>query len=112
LTEQQKDAWVIFADALEAACVQLRQNLGAKTQTAPQITVETFDPDKIAWQPRQGLKGPYELTEDFNSPEYKKMLALMQSAGGRVSKAGKFYWTFQNGSTVGRKDRTPKEVKT
>jgi hypothetical protein len=108
MSEQQKDAWVIFADALEAACVQLKQNLGAKTQKP----LESFDPDKIAWQPRQGQKGPYELSEDFNNPEYKKMLALMQTAGGNLSKGGKFYWTFQNGSTVGRKDRTPKEVKT
>jgi len=106
MSEQQKDAWVIFADALEAACVQLKQNLGAKTQTAP---LESFDPDKITWQPKQGLKGPYELTEDFNNPEYKKMLALMQTAGGNLSKAGKFYWVFQNGATVGRKDRTRKE---
>jgi len=112
MSEQQKDAVLIFMDGLEAIITEYRKNVGAKTQTAPQITVETFDPDKIAWQPRQGQKGPYELSEDFNNPEYKKMLALMQTAGGNLSKGGKFYWTFQNGSTVGRKDRTPKEVKT
>jgi hypothetical protein len=110
MSEQQKDATLIFMDGLEAIITEYRKNVGAKTQTAPQKTVESFDPDKIRWESHEGPNGWYERTDDVNNPEYKKMLALMQTAGGNLSKAGKFYWTFQNGAMVGRKDRTRKET--
>ena len=65
-----------------------------------------FDASKIQWQKRQGEKGPFELSEDFNSPDHKALLKFLNEyAGGCINSEGFFYWVFPSGSTIGRKQK-------
>ena len=67
--------------------------------------IEKWNPDKIKWTQAQGSKGPYERSEDVNNLEFKAMLKELGSHSGKIQRNGFFYWTFQNGHTVGRKRR-------
>lgn len=71
----------------------------------PQPQSESWNREAIKWEQRQGAKGPFLRTEDFNNPEYKKMLRNLQQHKGKLSKGGYFFWVFENGSTVGCKKR-------
>lgn len=62
-----------------------------------------WDAQKIKWDKAEGTKGPYERSEDVDNPEFKTMLADLVAHNGRMRHEGFFYWTFQNGHTVGRK---------
>jgi hypothetical protein len=62
-----------------------------------------WDPAKIRWEKAEGKKGEYERSEDINNPEFKALLKDLASHGGKLTRDGIFYWTFRNGSTVGRK---------
>jgi len=66
---------------------------------------ESWDASKIEWIQAEGSKGPYERSEDVNNLEFKAMLKDLASHSGKTQRNGYFYWTFQNGSTVGRKKR-------
>ena len=63
----------------------------------------TWDPLKIAWIPKQGGAGPYELSEDFNSPDFKAMHKDLTEHKGVLNRDNCFYWIFKNGANVGRK---------
>jgi len=62
-----------------------------------------WDPGKIKWEKAQGSKGEFEKSIDFNNPEFKAMLKDLAFHGGKLTRNGMFYWTYKNGSTVGRK---------
>jgi len=62
----------------------------------------TWDPTKIKWTQDIGSKGPYEKSDDVNSLDFKAMLKDLAEHQGKLNRDGRFYWTFQNGSTVGR----------
>ena len=64
-----------------------------------------FDVGKICWRQTEGWKGPFELSEDHNNPEHRALLKfLVELAGERVVSEGFFYWIFQDGITIGRKE--------
>jgi hypothetical protein len=72
------------------------------------ITTEqkpSWDPSKIKWIQEEGAKGPFEKSEDVNSLDFKEMLKDLAAHDGKLNRDGSFYWTFQNGATVGRKKR-------
>jgi len=62
----------------------------------------TWNPGKIKWTQDTGAKGPYEKSDDVNSLDFKTMLKDLGEHGGKLNRDGRFYWTFKNGSTVGR----------
>ena len=64
-----------------------------------------WNPDKIKWERAQGFKGEFERSEDVNNPEFKELLKDLAQHAGKLSRDGWFYWTYRNGSTVGRKQR-------
>jgi hypothetical protein len=66
---------------------------------------QSWDPNKIKWQQAEGSSGPYERSEDINSSDFKAMLRELAESQGKLPRDGYFYWTFQNGATVGRKKR-------
>jgi hypothetical protein len=66
---------------------------------------EKWDPAKIQWTKTEGTKGPYERSEDTNSPDFKTLMKQLTQHNGKLSNNGYFYWLFQNGFTVGRKKR-------
>jgi hypothetical protein len=93
---------VDFATALESACVNL------KRYVLELVNVEDkplWDPDKIKWEKAQSDKGEYERSEDVDNPEFKALLKDLAGHGGKMNRLGYFYWSFQNGATVGRKKR-------
>jgi len=49
-----------------------------------------------------GVAGPYERSEDVNSPDFKELLKDVQVHGGRMTVGDYFVWCFKNSSTVGR----------
>ncbi len=109
--DKNKDAMLSFFDALEAGIVKARQELGAET-TKPHKEIETWDSTKITWVDAEGTKGPYKKSDDVNSLEFKKMLKILSDHEGRINHKEAdgstwFYWTFENGKTVGRKLKKP-----
>ena len=96
---QEREVIIDFANALEAACVNLRMKLGDKTQEQS----FTWNPFKIKWQPKEGTHGAYELSEDYNNLDFKAMLKDLEQHKGGLTRDSIFYWIFQNGSSVGRK---------
>ena len=93
-----------FLDGLEASIVKMKQQI-AKLVGIEEKPKFQWNPDKIKWEKAQGPSGEFEKSEDFNNPEFKAMLKDLQSHGGKLTRNGMFYWTFKNGSTVGRKKR-------
>jgi hypothetical protein len=94
-----KEAIIDFCNAIEAACVNLKHNLGAK----PSEIKYPWDPEKIGWTDKKGQKGPFQISEDVNNMDFKAMLQDLGGHGGKLNREGVFYWTFKNGTTVGRK---------
>ena len=90
-----RDAAQLMADAANEYLERL----------APKEEKHSWDPLKIKWVQAEGSKGPYERSEDVNNLEFKAMLNDLASHNGKTQRNGYFYWTFQNGSTVGRKKR-------
>jgi hypothetical protein len=93
-----------FLNGQEASLVKLRVQIGKLL--GAQEKVWTWDCTKIAWSKASGAKGEYERSEDVNSLDFKSMLKDLAAHAGSLVRDGVFYWTFQNGSTVGRKKRT------
>lgn len=73
-------------------------------QTNPKTeTKQSYDPEKIKWTKAEGANGPYERSEDINSLDHKTLLKDLAAHKGKLQVNGLFYWTFQNGYTIGRK---------
>lgn len=97
-----------FCNALEAAIVNLKRQLGRRNGTlapndAKGKTLEGWNPDSLKWEAREGSKGPFERSEDVNNLQFKALLKDLAAHDGKLTRDGFFYWVFQNGSTVGRK---------
>lgn len=93
-----------FLNACEAG-ITAAKRLVAKDKGVQQEE-EKWDPAKIQWTITEGSKGPYERSEDTNSPDFKTLMKQLAQHEGKLSNNGYFYWLFQNESTVGRKKRT------
>jgi hypothetical protein len=65
-----------------------------------------YDVSKIKWEGAQGAKGAYEKSDDVNNPHHKALLQDLASHKGKMSAHGFFLWTFENGTTIGRKKVT------
>jgi hypothetical protein len=97
----------VARDADLLSC-NIQRALNTKKQQDSNPRQWTWNPDQIRWTSEQGFRGPYEKTEDYNSPDYKAMLADLAAHKGKLTRDGIFYWTFENGATVGRKQVTHK----
>ncbi len=94
-----KDAWEQLARDFELVTVNVSRTFGKKSQEKREWP---WNPDKISWRQEQGNKGVYERCDDVNSLDFKAMLKDLQDHKGKLNRDGRFYWVFQNGSTVGR----------
>ena len=68
----------------------------------------SYDTNKIPWIRTQGQKGPYERYPAFQqkptmSIDYINLLEDLKRHEGKLQKAGLFYWTFEDNTTIGRK---------
>jgi hypothetical protein len=95
------DAIFELINAVEAGIASFKKRLAVEKG----VTAPSWDPDKIKWEQAEGRNGPYERSEDVNNPEFKALLKDLARHGGRLTRNGWFYWTFKNGSAVGRKKR-------
>ena len=75
------------------------------SQAPKEVTGFTWNPSKIKWENAEGSKGPYERSDDVNNLEFKAMLKDLGEHQGKFRREGFFYWSFQNGVTVGRKKK-------
>lgn len=104
MSTNEKEALLIFCDAIDSAVTQLKQNLGAPTkkqEPAPQ----QFDLTKIKWTTTPGSpeKGPYERADDETNTEFQKLRDYLKAHKGKTTIEGKFYWLFTNEKAIGRK---------
>ena len=98
------EAVIDFCNAMEAAIVNLKRQLGRRNGQAESVQPpNTSTSDAIKWESREGSKGPFERSEDVDNPQFKLLLKDLAAHQGKLTRNGLFYWTFQNGSTVGRK---------
>lgn len=66
-----------------------------------------FDAEKIQWKDKENQKGKFQMSEDTNNPEHKALLAFLNEhiPAKCINSGGFFYWTYGNGTTIGRKPR-------
>lgn len=95
-----------FCNGLEALAVKLRTQIEKIFGEAKPKW--NWNPNAIKWEKAEGSKGEYERSEDVNSLDFKELLKDLAEHKGRLTRDGFFYWTFKNGSTVGRKLRKAK----
>lgn len=93
-----------FLNALEASVAKMKQQI-AKLVGETEKRKWGWNPEAIKWDKAQGFRGEFERSEDFNNPHFKAMLKDLAEHGGKLTRDGVFYWTFKNGSVVGRKKR-------
>lgn len=109
MSDKTREALLIYADAIDAATTQLRQNLGAETKPIGAMTPSAklkFDASKIQWKAATGNKGPFEVAErkaNVGNADYTALEQFLEGAGGRVTSEGYFMWTFTGGDAIGRK---------
>ena len=96
------EAVIDFCNAVEAAAVKLKHDLGA----SPSQVKYAWNPEKIAWTDKTGEKGPFQISEDVNNVDFKAMLQDLAAHNGKLQRESVFYWIFKNGTTVGRKKVT------
>ena len=96
-----------FLDSLEEAVQKMKTQIGKLVGVIEKQKWD-WNPDIIKWVKAEGSKGEFEKSEDFNNPEFKKMLKDLAEHDGKLTRDGVFYWVFKNGSTVGRKKREVK----
>jgi len=70
---------------------------------SPKETRPNWNPSGMEWVEARGGKGPYQKSEDVDSPDFKEMLKDLAAHKGKLYRNGLFYWTFPSGTTVGRK---------
>jgi hypothetical protein len=96
-----------FLDSLGEAVQKMKMQIGKLVGVIEKQKWD-WNPDIIKWVKAEGSKGKFEKSEDFNNPEFKKMLKDLAEHDGKLTRNGVFYWVFKNGSTVGRKKREVK----
>lgn len=67
-----------------------------------------WNPEKFKWLQQEGPKGLYEKAHQDETTDFKAMIEDLNKHKGTVTRAGMFYWLFQDGKTVGRKKITPR----
>jgi hypothetical protein len=105
LIEQPAELELAKANLTSLEDCWLSQSRPSKASPPPQSQEPTWDQAKIKWVEAHGSSGPYERSEDMNSPDFKALVKDLASHKGRLSKDGVFYWLFESGAVVGRKKR-------
>lgn len=88
----------------------LKLNLTELEQKQQDRAALPFDASRIRWEDRESEKGRFQMSEDSSNPEHRALLKFLGSAGGCIDSRDSggrlwFYWTYRNGSTIGRKLR-------
>lgn len=97
---KQVEPLVKLRDALAMAAEALNEYIET---FAPAGEKPAWDPSRIKWEQKEGTRGPYERSEDVNSPDHKALLKDIAEHKGFLFRDGWNYWTFKNGWVIGRK---------
>lgn len=98
--EKVLEILVDFANALEAACVNVRQKIGAIVGVT---TAVTADFNKLPWAIKQGTKGEYGQTSKRstnNSDIFKALQRNLREHNGFWQHQGFKYWFHQQDQDV------------
>jgi hypothetical protein len=98
-----------FLNGLEASITKMKMQIAKLVGVAEEKPKFSWNPDKIKWEKTEGFKGDYERSQDVSSLDFKELLKDLAQHKGKLTRNGWFYWTFKNGSTVGRKKRESKQ---
>ena len=95
-----RDASQMIADAANEELERIRP-----TETKD---ITPYDPEKLEWNNAQGSKGPFQAypkrgEQPDKNADYTNLLADIKNHKGTLARAGHFYWLFENGTTIGRK---------
>jgi hypothetical protein len=101
-----RDAALMMVDAAN----EYMESMAPPEVTGSNSEEKKYDANKIKWEKSTGSKGEYERSEDINNLDFKAMLKDIAAHQGKLSRDGYFYWTFNNGTTVGRKRRSSGEA--
>lgn len=107
--EQKKPSELEFAKMLSDVRNGLQgvvESIDAYLNFLSQATLGEWNPEKFKWIPQEGFKGPYEKAHYDDTTDFKAMLEDLNKHDGKVTRAGVFYWLFEDGKTVGRKKLT------
>lgn len=118
----EREACLHKAKRLEELIVKAGRGKAIESQTTTNdeilnpLTFEAeqtvgWDPQKIPWEPAEGAKGPYERSDDIGSSDFKCLQRNLSANQGKLSRDGYYYWTFQDGATIGRKQKLPQATK-
>lgn len=99
-----EDMLLEFLNAVETGVAAAKQRYKEKKGISDSDEAR-WQPDRIRWEQAQGNSGPYERSEDADSPDYKALLNDLAAHQGKLVRDGYFYWLFQNRSMIGRKKR-------
>lgn len=88
------------ADLLGVNVMRALKGIQPQSQDTRQYT---WNPLQIKWTQKTGEKGPFEISDDYNSVDFKAMLKDLAEHKGALNRDNCFYWIFQNGASVGRK---------
>lgn len=80
-------------------------------QMDPTKTTANYNPESIGWTRAEGSRGPYERypapqqPPDHGNMDYSSLLEDLKQHDGKLTRAGLFYWLFNDNVTIGRKPR-------
>jgi hypothetical protein len=83
----------------------IAEALDAFIQQKSKVVLKEYDPEKIKWEDKEGIKGPYQSTDDADNLEYKALRKDLADHKGFIMYKGFQYWVFQNGTTIGRRKK-------
>jgi len=69
---------------------------------------KSLDMEKIPWVQTEGKRGPYQKSTDYDNPNHKALLKKLAEHKGTMNIDDYFVWTFQDGSSIGRKRKKRK----
>jgi len=99
------EAFVDFLNAVDAGVCAARETIKKAKGLSATAQEGTWNPNAIKWETKEGAKGPYEKSTDFDNLQHKAMLRDLADHDGKLRREGYFYWVFQDGNTVGRKKK-------
>jgi len=101
--EKLHEAIVNFANALEAACVDLKRYIGGIHGVAPEIKHGSKDFDSLKWTTKESAKGPYRQTTkeaNENNEVFQSLQAVLKKNNGFAVLSGTKFWFHQNNNDI------------
>lgn len=90
-----------FCDAIEAATVKFKMEIGENPQSKPAKAID-YDIELIEWKDMKDTgKGPWQISKNTENPDYQKLLKAVVAGGGSTGIKTHFVWKMED--ALGRK---------